>query len=45
MLKVPIAVEDGQTAEVAIHASATWSPGGADTRELAYRIVSAALEH
>jgi hypothetical protein len=45
ILDVPLSVGAGETVEVAIHARNTWSPGGADTRELAYRIVSAALEH
>jgi Rps23 Pro-64 3,4-dihydroxylase Tpa1-like proline 4-hydroxylase len=44
-LKIPVSLGADQTVEVAIHASATWSPGGADTRELAYWMVSAALEH
>ncbi len=44
-LKIPISLNAGQSAEVEIHAGTTWSPGGGDTRELAYRIVSAALEH
>jgi hypothetical protein len=44
-LKIPISAGAGETMEVAIHASTTWSPGGADTRELAYRMVSAVLEH
>ena len=45
MLDVPLSVGAGHTVEVAIHANSTWSPGGADSRQLAYRIVSAALEH
>jgi Rps23 Pro-64 3,4-dihydroxylase Tpa1-like proline 4-hydroxylase len=45
VLELPIDVDAGQSMEVAIHASTTRSPGGADTRQLAYRIVSAVLQH
>jgi hypothetical protein len=44
-LEIPLALDAGQTAEVSIHAGTTWTPEGADTRALAYRIVSATLEH
>jgi hypothetical protein len=44
-LEIPLTLDAGQTAQVSIHAGTTWSPEGADTRELAYRIVSAVLEH
>jgi hypothetical protein len=44
-LEVPISLDAGQSVEVSIHASATWLPGGADSRALAYRIVNAVLEH
>ena len=44
-LEIPLTLDAGETAEVSIHAGTTWSPEGADTRELAYRIVSAVLEH
>jgi hypothetical protein len=44
-LRVPISMEAGDTMELSIHAGTTWSPGGADTRELAYRITNAALKH
>jgi hypothetical protein len=44
-LKVPITLETNETVEVAIHATTTWLPGGADTRELSYRLDSAVLEH
>lgn len=44
-LELPIRLDAGQSVEVRIHAGTTWSPGGGDTRELAYRIVSATLEH
>lgn len=44
-LRVPLSLDAGQRVEVSIHASTTWSPGGGDTRELAYRITSAALKH
>ena len=45
MVELPITLEAGQSAEVTIHASTTWTPEGGDTRALAYRIVSATLEH
>ena len=44
-IEIPIRAEVGETVQVAIHADVTWSPEGGDTRELAYRIVSAVLEH
>jgi 2OG-Fe(II) oxygenase superfamily len=44
-IRLPLMAESGETVHVAIRAATTWSPGGADTRELAYRLVSAALEH
>ena len=44
-LEIPLDLAAGQTVEVEIHANTTWSPGGADTRELAYRMISTALEH
>jgi hypothetical protein len=44
-IEIPMSLDAGQTVEVEIRAGTTWSPGGADSRELAYRIVSAALEH
>jgi hypothetical protein len=44
-LTLPITLETNQSVEVAIHATTTWSPGGADTRELAYRLDSVVLEH
>lgn len=44
-LDIPLDLDAGQSVEVTIHANTTWSPGGADTRELAYRMVSAALDH
>jgi 2OG-Fe(II) oxygenase superfamily len=44
-LELPITADAGETVAVEIHANATWSPGGADTRQLAYWMVSAALEH
>lgn len=44
-LELPITVAVGQPLELVIHASSTWSPGGADSRQLAYRIVSAVLQH
>jgi hypothetical protein len=44
-VRLPVTAAAGETVEVAIHASTTWLPGGADTRALAYRIVSAQLEH
>jgi hypothetical protein len=45
IVEIPITLDAGQSTELAIHAGTTWSPGGADTRELAYRIVNAVLEH
>jgi 2OG-Fe(II) oxygenase superfamily len=44
-LTLPITLDSGQSAELEIHASATWSPGGGDTRELAYRLDSVVLQH
>jgi hypothetical protein len=44
-LEIPLTLSAGDTAEVTIHAEQTWVPGGGDTRELAYRIVNAVLEH
>jgi Rps23 Pro-64 3,4-dihydroxylase Tpa1-like proline 4-hydroxylase len=45
VLKLPITVDADETVELEIHAGTTWSPGGAETRQLAYRLLSAALEH
>jgi hypothetical protein len=45
ILTVPITADAGETVEVEIHANTTWSPGGADTRQLAYWMVNAVLEH
>jgi hypothetical protein len=45
MVELPLTLDAGQSVEVTIHASTTWTPEGGDTRELAYRIVSATLEH
>jgi hypothetical protein len=44
VVKVPVNLDTDQTIEVAITASATFSPPG-DVRELAYRITNAVLEH
>jgi hypothetical protein len=44
-VRLPVTAEAGEIVEVVIHASTSWLPGGADTRALAYRIVSAQLEH
>jgi hypothetical protein len=44
-IQLPITANPGENVDVTIHASTTWSPEDADTRELAYRIVSASLEH
>lgn len=43
--ELPLEADAGDNVEVDIHASRTWSPGGGDTRALAYRIVNAALQH
>ena len=45
VLEIPVSAEAGQGIELSIHAGATWCPGDGDTRELAYRIVSAWLVH
>jgi hypothetical protein len=45
MVRIPITLDAGETTEVAIHARNIWSPGGADTRALAYRLISVTLEH
>jgi hypothetical protein len=45
MVEIPLTLDAGQSVELTIHASTTWTPEGGDTRELAYRIVSATLEH
>jgi hypothetical protein len=44
-VRLPVSAEAGDTVAVVIHASTSWTPEGADTRALAYRIVSAQLEH
>ena len=44
-LRLPISAQAGETVEVSVHANRTWSPGGADTRQLAYWMVNASLEH
>jgi hypothetical protein len=44
-LQIPLDGKVNQPVEVETLASATWSPGGADKRELAYWMTSAALEH
>jgi hypothetical protein len=43
-LEIPIDLDTGQSAEVAIRAQVTFAPGDGN-RELACRIVSAALQH
>jgi Rps23 Pro-64 3,4-dihydroxylase Tpa1-like proline 4-hydroxylase len=45
VLSIPVEAEAGQSVEVETHTSTTWSPGGGDTRQLAYWMVSATLEH
>ena len=44
-IEIPLKLQAGEKVELAIHAGTTWVPGGGDTRELAYRIVSATLQH
>ena len=45
MVEIPLDARSRPNREVTIHASTHWTPEGGDTRELAYRIVSATLEH
>jgi hypothetical protein len=44
-VRLPVTAEAGEIVEVVIHARTSWRPGGADTRALAYRILSAKFEH
>lgn len=44
ILELPIRAQVDQPVKLSIHASATWTPGDEDTRELAYLISSTILE-